>query len=100
MRDSRIELLRIVAAIMILSHHIVQHSGNEMGQLIASPLSVNQFISAAFGSWGQLGVTIFIIISSWFLAESGGGAIQEHFTHITTNMDCLFYVDFDRCYFK
>lgn len=29
-RDSRIELLRVLAAIMILSRHAIQHGGKEL----------------------------------------------------------------------
>lgn len=72
LRDSRIELLRIIAAIMILSHHIIQHSGNMINGLIQSPLSVNQFATTLFGSWGQLGVSIFVIITSWFSINNRG----------------------------
>ncbi len=71
-RDSRIELLRIIAAIMILFHHIVQHSAPTLNGLIQSPLSSSQIIATIFGNGGQLGVSIFIIITSWFSLSGGG----------------------------
>ena len=68
-RDSRLEFIRIVATLMILFHHIIQHSGQDLNSLIKSPVSTNQFISVILGSWGQLGVTIFVILTSWFLTD-------------------------------
>lgn len=68
-RDSRIESLRIVTVILILAHHAIQHGGESYNSLIQAPLSINQIWSTVIGSWGQLGVTIFLIISSWFLTE-------------------------------
>ena len=68
-RDSGLELLRIIAAFMIMMHHAVQHGSENDYALIEGALSVNQFWSAFLGSWGQTGVAIFIIISSWFCQE-------------------------------
>ena len=68
-RDSGVELLRIIAAFMIMMHHAVQHGSENDYALIEGALSVNQFWSAFLGSWGQAGVAIFIIISSWFCQE-------------------------------
>ena len=84
-RDSRIELVRIIATLMILFHHIIQHSGDSLNVLIKNSISGNQIISVILGSWGQLGVTLFIIISSWFFAgnpnqEKSGGRV--HFLNI------------------
>ena len=67
-RDSRAELLRIIAALLIIGHHAIKHGGLA-SSLIQSPFSVNQVWSTIIGSWGQLAVTTFIIISSWFLLD-------------------------------
>lgn len=76
-RDSRLEFLRVVAAFLILAHHAIQHGGTELNSLIQSEFSINQFWSTLIGSWGQLGVTIFVIISSWFLTDNRGGIASE-----------------------
>ena len=69
-RDSRFELLRIVAALMILAHHMIQHCGYALNDRIEAPFSVSQLWSTVIGSWGQLGVTVFVIISCWFMVDS------------------------------
>ena len=76
-RDSRIELLRIISALLILCHHAIQHGGIVSKEFIQSNVSVNQLWSTLIGSWGQLGVTVFIIIASWFSLENsvGGGTV-------------------------
>lgn len=72
-RDSRIELLRILSAFLILSHHAIQHGGEDTNALMQAPLSVNQMWSSLVGSWGQLGVTIFVILTCWFFLNKRGG---------------------------
>lgn len=69
-RDSRFELLRIIAALMILSHHMIQHCGYELNDRIEASFSLSQLWSTVIGSWGQLGVTVFVIISCWFMIDS------------------------------
>ena len=75
-RDSRIELMRIIAAFLVLAHHAIQHGGNELNSLIQSPISLNQAYSTIIGSWGQLGVTLFVLISCWFMTDTGGGVYR------------------------
>lgn len=68
-RSSNIELLRIISMLMIVASHAMQHAGVGSWQIITAPISVNLVASYMLGSYGQLGVILFIIISSWFLCD-------------------------------
>ena len=76
-RDSRIELLRIISSLMILSHHAIQHGGEGIYSFIHTHPSLNQLYSVAIGSWGQLGVSVFIIITAWYSVDKMGGYSLE-----------------------
>lgn len=68
-RNSKFELMRIVCILMVIAYHYVDHgSGNDWAMLRA-PFSVNQIVAVIMGSWGQIGVFGFIIISCYFLTE-------------------------------
>ncbi len=65
-RNSNIELLRIIAILFIILSHIgifVTHN-----YLLIN--KTNYFISKTFTLLGEVGTNIFIIISSWFLIDS------------------------------
>ena len=62
-RNSSVELLRIVAMLMIVLSHVCVHSGIDRGSM---PLSLNR-IFIRWGSLGNLGVDIFVMISGYFL---------------------------------
>ncbi len=80
-RDSRLELLRVIAAFLILCHHAIQHGGNTLNLFIETSFSINQLWSTVIGSWGQLGVTVFVIITCWFSTDksrkNGGGTAKK-----------------------
>ncbi|MGF7012209.1 surface polysaccharide O-acyltransferase-like enzyme [Lachnospiraceae bacterium PF1-22] len=63
-RQSSIELLRIVAMIMIIAHHLSVHSGFDFS---SEPLSLNHFWILLLEMGGKIGVNIFILISGYFL---------------------------------
>lgn len=71
-RDSNIELLRIVAMLFIIAFHCVQHTGGSAFELMKSPFSMNLCITVLLGSFGNVSVALFVIISSWFLADREG----------------------------
>lgn len=66
-RESGIELLRIVAMILIVSHHMVYHNVFPvMAQTIsARRLFLQQFMCVP----GKVGVALFFMISAWFMAD-------------------------------
>ena len=63
-RSSNIELLRIIAMIMIIAHHVSVHSGFVYpGEIISFNRLWIQFIQLG----GKIGVNIFVLISGYFL---------------------------------
>ena len=62
-RDSNFELLRIVAIIIIILHHFAYHNG--LYQL--APTNLNFYIGLFLFSLGKIGVTLFILISGYFM---------------------------------
>lgn len=66
-RDSRFELLRIIAMLMIVFHHFAVH-GFEIGQNWY--FSNNRIIIYFLGMGGKIGVNLFILISSYFMIDS------------------------------
>lgn len=71
-RDSSFELLRIVAMLMIVASHATQHSQAGDFSLLLQPLGINTAATYLLGTYGQLGVCLFVIISSWFLCGKSG----------------------------
>lgn len=78
-RESNIELLRILAMIMIIMGHVIQHGIEfQFEDIISHPPSLyfNHFMFykrltfiQVFRLFGQIGNVIFIIITGYFLAE-------------------------------
>lgn len=71
-RDSQFELLRILAMLMIVASHAAQHSLGGNFSLLVQPMGVNTAATYLMGTYGQLGVCLFVIISSWFLCGKSG----------------------------
>lgn len=67
-RESKLELLRIFSMVLIIMNHYC--STIELTEQIATPVAINPLLKCMLGSWGALGVDIFIIISIWFMCES------------------------------
>lgn len=65
-RSSNLELLRIVAMILIIAHHLAFFSNLDY---FAMP-RINQFISILFLYGGKLGVNLYVLISGYFLVNS------------------------------
>lgn len=66
-RQSGIELLRIIAVTLITAHHLVVHSGYP---LFNEPISVRRlFFQMCLSSFGKIGITLFLLISLWFLVD-------------------------------
>lgn len=66
-RSSNFELLRIFSMLMIVASHAAQHMANGGWTVMNAALGVNTLSLILLGTYGQLGVILFIIISSWFL---------------------------------
>lgn len=64
-RNSNIELLRIIAALFVLSYHTV----NATVDINALELPSRFAMTGLFFGMGRISVNIFVIISAWFLCE-------------------------------
>lgn len=66
-RESTIELLRIMAMMMIVAHHLVEKNAFNVH---AQPVGVRKFLFQVvlFGG-GKVGVVVFFTISAWFLLD-------------------------------
>lgn len=62
-RNSKIELLRILCMMGITAHHLVYHS-----KILSRPLGVSRLFAQFFLMFGKSGVSIFILISGYYLA--------------------------------
>lgn len=65
-RQSNFELLRIIAMILIVISHYAQH-GMTVVAMTAS--TIYKFLSMYFYTFGQIGVTIFVLITGYFLID-------------------------------
>lgn len=97
-RDSRFELLRIFAMLMIVMHHYVCHGNFEVG----SNLSLNKIIIECSYFGGKIGINLFVLITGYFMIKSKWrfrkvlelwGEIFFYSVIITTVFGCLGYVD-------
>lgn len=61
-RNSNIELLRIISMILIVAYHATRIECIKSGESLVASIT-----GIVFGSWGILGVDLFVIISSWYL---------------------------------
>lgn len=61
-RNSNLEILRIIAIIMIIMHHYAIYRGF----IWENSIAVNRIIVNIFQMFGKLGVCLFIIISGFF----------------------------------
>ena len=76
-RNSNIELLRIIAALFVLSYHAIN----------ALELPSRFIMTGLFFGMGRISVNIFVIISAWFLCEQ-----KFKFERITnTWLSTIFY---------
>lgn len=69
-RNSRIELLRIFAMLLIVMHHFSVHGiFGANGEILTHGISFNLIFLQSQYIIGKIGVDIFIIISAWFVVD-------------------------------
>lgn len=68
-RNSNIELFRIITMILIVSHHYVVNSGL-MEVMSAEVLSAKSVFLYLFGAWGKIGINCFVLITGYFMCKS------------------------------
>lgn len=73
-RNSNIELLRIIAMLMIIAHHIAIHSGFSFP---TETVTINQLWVQWIQLGGKIGVNIFVFITGYFSITSGKFKINK-----------------------
>ncbi|WP_371932428.1 acyltransferase [Bacillus sp. WLY-B-L8] len=65
-KNSNIEFIRIISMIFIIFHHYSVHSG----WVFSDVYSKRQYFIETLGSFGKIGVILFVMISGYFLKQS------------------------------
>ena len=68
-RDSNLELYRIIVMFMIVAHHYVVNSGL-MDIMKETPTSGNSIFFYLLGMWGKTGINCFVMITGYFMCKS------------------------------
>ena len=68
-RESNLELYRIIVMFMIVAHHYVVNSGL-MDVMKEAPTSPNSIFFYLFGMWGKTGINCFVMITGYFMCKS------------------------------
>lgn len=69
LRNSNLELFRVIAMFLIVCHHYVVNSGM-MEMMSKDPLSVYSIFFYLFGAWGKTGINCFVLITGYFMCSS------------------------------
>lgn len=68
LRDSSLELYRIICMLLIVSHHYVVNSG-ALQEVILHGNRINQIFLLILGAWGKVGINCFLLITGYFMCE-------------------------------
>lgn len=68
-RESSIELYRIIVMLLIVAYHYVVNSGL-MDVMESSPFSGKSLFLYWFGMWGKTGINCFVLITGYFMCKS------------------------------
>ena len=71
-RDSNLELYRILVMLLIVAHHYVVNSGliSANGPIYADTLSWRSLFLLLLGAWGKTGINCFVLITGYFMCKS------------------------------
>lgn len=68
-RNSNLELYRIIVMLLIVMHHYVVNSG--LFQVIQNgPMTASSTAMLLFGAWGKTGINCFVLITGYFMCKS------------------------------
>ena len=72
MRNSNLELFRIIVMLFIVAHHYVVNSGltDLNGPIGCDPVSAKSIFLLLFGAWGKTGINCFVLITGYFMCKS------------------------------
>lgn len=68
-RNSNLELYRIIIMLLIVAHHYVVNSGL-LDVMNKEPMSCNSIFFYLFGAWGKTGINCFVLITGYFMCKS------------------------------
>lgn len=68
-RNSNLELYRIVCMLLIVAHHYVVASGLR-SEIASSPENFNSFFILSLGMWGKTGINCFLMITGYYMCKS------------------------------
>lgn len=68
-RNSNLELYRIIVMLLIVAHHYVVNSGL-LTVMEQAPLSAESLSLYWFGMWGKIGINCFVLITGYFMCTS------------------------------
>lgn len=71
-RNSNLELYRIIVMLLIVAHHYVVNSGLTSldGPISFNPTSAKSLFLLLFGAWGKTGINCFVLITGYFMCKS------------------------------
>jgi len=68
-RNSNLELYRILLMLAVVAHHYVANSG-VMDLMKENPTSIRSLYYYIFGAWGKVGINCFVLITGYFMCKS------------------------------
>ncbi len=68
-RESNLELFRIITMLLIVAHHYVVNSGL-LTPIRTEPFSNQSIFLLLFGAWGKTGINCFLLITGYFMCKS------------------------------
>lgn len=70
-RDSNIELYRIISMLLIIAHHYVVNSGlTTENYIFSNPTSAKSLFLLVLGAFGKTGINCFVLITGYFMCTS------------------------------
>lgn len=71
-RNSNLELFRILTMLSIVAHHYVVNSGllAADGVINSNPTSLHSLVLLLVGAWGKIGINSFVLITGYFMCKS------------------------------
>lgn len=67
-RDSNLELYRIIVMLLIIAHHYVVNSG-VMNLMYQNPFNSKSIYMFILGAWGKIGINCYIFITGHFMCK-------------------------------
>ena len=68
-RQSNFELLRVIAMVLIVTHHYAANS-TVMDQFVQGGNSINHIFLKLIGAWGKTAINPFVMMSGFFMCTS------------------------------